>query len=230
MTNRAFVDELSTDSPAPGGGSVAALCAAQGAALAAMVANLTVGKKSYEAVAGADEGPRRAGAGPQGRLPGRHRRRHRAFNAVMAGLRPAQEGRRQKPQPATWPWPPPRAARRWCPCRFSNGRPRPWRWPPRSPTIGNANSLSDAGVAALTLTGRRRGRVLQRADQPGGPPGPRPERAPGFACRRPERAGRGPSPLRGGRGAARPDAAPAAEPTRGGRQFAGRCPGRVTYA
>jgi formiminotetrahydrofolate cyclodeaminase len=49
MTNRAFVDELSTDSPAPGGGSVAALCAAQGAALAAMVANLTVGKKKYAA-------------------------------------------------------------------------------------------------------------------------------------------------------------------------------------
>ena len=31
MTNRDFVDELSTDSPAPGGGSVAALCAAQSA-------------------------------------------------------------------------------------------------------------------------------------------------------------------------------------------------------
>lgn len=50
MTNRAFVDELSTDSPAPGGGSVAALSAAQGAALTAMVANLTVGKKKYAAV------------------------------------------------------------------------------------------------------------------------------------------------------------------------------------
>ncbi len=45
MTNREFVDVLSTDSPAPGGGSVAALCAAQAAALTAMVGNLTVGKK-----------------------------------------------------------------------------------------------------------------------------------------------------------------------------------------
>ncbi len=45
MTNREFVDVLSTDSPAPGGGSVAALCAAQSAALTAMVGNLTVGKK-----------------------------------------------------------------------------------------------------------------------------------------------------------------------------------------
>jgi len=48
MTNREFVDELSSDSPAPGGGSVAALCAAQAAALVAMVGNLTVGKKGYE--------------------------------------------------------------------------------------------------------------------------------------------------------------------------------------
>jgi len=50
MTNREFVDVLSSDSPAPGGGSVAALCAAQAAALTAMVGNLTVGKKKYAAV------------------------------------------------------------------------------------------------------------------------------------------------------------------------------------
>ena len=45
-----FVDEVSTDSPAPGGGSVAALAGSLASALAAMVANLTVGKKGYEAV------------------------------------------------------------------------------------------------------------------------------------------------------------------------------------
>lgn len=43
-----FVDEVASDSPAPGGGSVAALAGSLGAALAAMVANLTVGKKGYE--------------------------------------------------------------------------------------------------------------------------------------------------------------------------------------
>ncbi len=48
----AFVDEVASESPAPGGGSVAALAGAMGAALAAMVANLTVGKKGYEAVFG----------------------------------------------------------------------------------------------------------------------------------------------------------------------------------
>lgn len=48
MSLAAFADELSTDSPAPGGGSVAALAAALGAALAAMVSNLSHGKKGFE--------------------------------------------------------------------------------------------------------------------------------------------------------------------------------------
>ena len=42
-----FTDELSRDSAAPGGGSVAALIGALGAGLAGMVANLTVGKAGY---------------------------------------------------------------------------------------------------------------------------------------------------------------------------------------
>ncbi len=44
----AFTDLLSTDAPAPGGGSVAALCGAIGSALSSMVASLTHGKKGYE--------------------------------------------------------------------------------------------------------------------------------------------------------------------------------------
>jgi glutamate formiminotransferase/formiminotetrahydrofolate cyclodeaminase len=48
MTVERFVDEVSSNSPAPGGGSVAALAGCLGAALAAMVANLTVGKAGYE--------------------------------------------------------------------------------------------------------------------------------------------------------------------------------------
>ena len=48
MTVRDFADELSTDSPAPGGGSVSALCGSLSASLTAMVADLTHGKKGYE--------------------------------------------------------------------------------------------------------------------------------------------------------------------------------------
>jgi glutamate formiminotransferase/formiminotetrahydrofolate cyclodeaminase len=49
MTVRDFIDELSSDSPAPGGGSVSALAAAMAAALAAMVAAISHGKKGFEA-------------------------------------------------------------------------------------------------------------------------------------------------------------------------------------
>ncbi len=47
---REFANELSMDSPAPGGGSTAALSGALSAALSSMVSNLTVGKKEYEGV------------------------------------------------------------------------------------------------------------------------------------------------------------------------------------
>ncbi len=42
-----FLDELASSAPAPGGGSVAALSGALGAALISMVGNLTIGKKKY---------------------------------------------------------------------------------------------------------------------------------------------------------------------------------------
>ncbi|GJQ21696.1 MAG: sugar ABC transporter substrate-binding protein [Bacteroidia bacterium] len=45
-----FIDNVASDSPAPGGGSVAALAGALGAALTAMVCHLTIGKKKYEDV------------------------------------------------------------------------------------------------------------------------------------------------------------------------------------
>lgn len=46
-TVRGFIDETASNSPAPGGGSIAALSASSSAALIAMVANLTVGKEKF---------------------------------------------------------------------------------------------------------------------------------------------------------------------------------------
>ena len=45
-----FLDDLASDLPAPGGGSVAATAGALGAALVSMVCSLTLGKKGYEDV------------------------------------------------------------------------------------------------------------------------------------------------------------------------------------
>ncbi len=47
MTIQDYMELLSSDAPAPGGGSVSALSAAQGAALVAMVCNLTIPKEKY---------------------------------------------------------------------------------------------------------------------------------------------------------------------------------------
>lgn len=50
MIDRSFIDELASKAPTPGGGGAAALGGALASALASMVGNLTVGKKTYAAV------------------------------------------------------------------------------------------------------------------------------------------------------------------------------------
>jgi glutamate formiminotransferase/formiminotetrahydrofolate cyclodeaminase len=84
---RQFVNELSLDSPTPGGGSTAALCGALSAALASMVANLTVGKKGYE---GAEQEMKDAAVKAQALKDELLRavdEDTRAFNKVMAAFR-----------------------------------------------------------------------------------------------------------------------------------------------
>ena len=49
-TIREFLDEAASAAPTPGGGSVAALTGALGAALVSMVGNLTVGREKYRDV------------------------------------------------------------------------------------------------------------------------------------------------------------------------------------
>ena len=50
QTLNGFLDEVASNSPTPGGGSVAALAGALGAALTSMVCSLTIGKKKYASV------------------------------------------------------------------------------------------------------------------------------------------------------------------------------------
>ncbi|MCX7876152.1 MAG: cyclodeaminase/cyclohydrolase family protein [Melioribacteraceae bacterium] len=45
-----YLDELSSNSPTPGGGNVSALCGSLAASLGIMVCNLTIGKKKYSDV------------------------------------------------------------------------------------------------------------------------------------------------------------------------------------
>ena len=81
-----FLDELASDKPTPGGGSAAAFTAAQAAALAEMVARLTIGKKKYMEV----ESEMREAAGRANEL--RKKLTHaiaedsQAFEALMAAM------------------------------------------------------------------------------------------------------------------------------------------------
>src|SRR6266545_3938018 len=50
LTLRAFSDDLASDAPVPGGGSVAAYAGAMGAALAAMVARIAAKKNDEESL------------------------------------------------------------------------------------------------------------------------------------------------------------------------------------
>jgi len=84
---RDFVDELSSASPAPGGGSAAALMGALAGALAAMVANLTVGKKGHEDVAESMKAIAVAAQGHKDFFLAAVDQDTRAFDALMAAYR-----------------------------------------------------------------------------------------------------------------------------------------------
>ena len=87
MSLRAFADELSMDSPTPGGGSVAAYCGALSAALSSMVSNLTVGKKGYEDVGAEMASVAVTAQALKDDLLGAVDRDSLAFNKVMEALR-----------------------------------------------------------------------------------------------------------------------------------------------
>ena len=150
LTNRAFVDELSTDSPAPGGGSVAALCAAQGAALSAMVANLTVGKKKYAAVWERMKDLAEEAQELKDFFLAAIDDDTAAFNAVMAAFglpkgTPGEAAARDRAIAAAT------LRATLVPLSVLEKAPAALALAGEVAAGGNANSLSDAGVAGLTL-------------------------------------------------------------------------------
>ena len=91
-TIRGFLDELASSAPTPGGGSAAALVGAVGAALLAMVGNLTAGKKGYEAVEGSMRGLVAGSDRLRGELARLADEDVRVFGAVMAAYRMPRGG------------------------------------------------------------------------------------------------------------------------------------------
>jgi glutamate formiminotransferase/formiminotetrahydrofolate cyclodeaminase len=149
LTNREFVDELSTDSPAPGGGSVAALCGAQAAALATMVCNLSVGRKGYEAVQERVKDLAETCQADKDALLAAIDEDTDAFNRVMNAMRlPKASAEQQRARDLAVAAATRDATR--VPLAVLERTPDLLARVAEIAAIGNANSLSDAGVAALT--------------------------------------------------------------------------------
>lgn len=86
-----FLDALASGKPAPGGGSVAALAGAQGAALIAMVCNLTIGRKKYAGVEAEVLAARTSADELRAQLVGLIDRDITAFEAVMSAYKLPKE-------------------------------------------------------------------------------------------------------------------------------------------
>jgi len=149
LTNRDFCDELSSDSPAPGGGSVAALGAAHAAALVAMVANLTVGKKGYDSAQERVLAIAEAGQELKDFFLAAVDDDTQAFNRVMETFRLPKRTPEQVRAKDLAVAEATREATR-IPLSVLTRVPQVLELAAEVGEIGNANSLSDAGVAVLT--------------------------------------------------------------------------------
>ena len=82
-----FLDALASESPTPGGGSAAALAGATGAALVAMVCNLTCGREKYAAVDAELRDVRAEATRLQALLHGMIRRDSAAYDTFMSAMK-----------------------------------------------------------------------------------------------------------------------------------------------
>ena len=160
-----FVDEVSSESPAPGGGSVAALAGSLAAGLSAMVANLTVGKKGYEAAWDDLSAVGRARAGGEGPAGARGGRGHRRVQPGDGGDADAQghaggAGGEERRARGRLPAGRPRAA------RDGEGVPRGDGARARSGRTGQYELGLGRGRGGADGARGRRGRGPQRAHQP----------------------------------------------------------------
>lgn len=159
LTARRFADEVSSESPAPGGGSVAALAGALGAALAAMVANLTIGKKGYEAAWETLRPVARKGQELKDWYLAAVDEDTRAFNRVMEAMRLPQKNDEEKQARAAALVEANRGATL-VPLTVLERSLEVLELAREAAGRGNQNSISDAGVAALAARAAAEGAWL----------------------------------------------------------------------
>lgn len=154
-----FLAEVSTDSPAPGGGTVAAMCGAMAAALTSMVAALTHGKKGWETSRAEMEDIGRSAQKLVDWFTLAVDRDSDAFNAVMAAIRmpkgtPEEQVSRQQAMLAA------NHAATLVPLEVLERSVRTLELATKAAKGGNPNSVSDAGVASACARAAARGASL----------------------------------------------------------------------
>jgi len=157
-----FIDDVAANTPAPGGGSVSALAGALGAALTAMVCQLTIGKKKYVDVQ--DDMIRILGQVDEIRaeLTSLIDQDNEAFNGVMEAFRMPKDTEAQKEQRS--------AAIQEATKQATLVPLEVMRFCEKAITLskavaekGNVNSISDTGVAGLMLRAACRGAAMNVA-------------------------------------------------------------------
>ncbi len=157
-----YIDELSSNSPTPGGGNVSALCGVLSASLGAMVCNLTIGKKKYADVEEEMKSIKEKLEGYKSKFLDLAEKDNEAFDKVMEAFKLPKEtdeeksAREKKIEEATIEAAAvPSDVIKLCADVI-----------PMIDTIsrkGNKNSASDAGVAALLISTAAQGAFLNVA-------------------------------------------------------------------
>ncbi len=154
-----FLQELSTDAPTPGGGSVSALMGSSGAALLSMVANLTIGKEKYKDSWEVLTQSKQISEKSRTRLIELIDEDANAFNAVMDSFKMPKDTEEQKAKrTATIQSAMKKAAD--VPLQTMNVCAEALKKVQSAAEAGNPNVISDAGVAAVALNAAIKGAYL----------------------------------------------------------------------
>lgn len=154
-----FMQELASSAPTPGGGGAAALMGATGAALVAMVANLTIGKKGYEEVSAEMQSQLEEAMALKLRFMAMMNEDVVAFNGLMSAYGLPKETDEQKAVRSQTIQQALKDATE-APMHCARACAQGIRLAMRSAKTGNKNVISDAGVAVLALIASLRSAAL----------------------------------------------------------------------
>jgi formiminotetrahydrofolate cyclodeaminase len=159
LTVDALLDRLASSDPVPGGGSAAALAAAMGAGLVAMVAELTIGRPDYAEHDDLISDLREAARARKDRLLALAEEDAVAYDAVVTARRMPKEFEPEREARATALRAAMVEAAR-VPMQTALVAAEVLEMAERIAPIGNRNAVSDAGVAAQLAAAGIRGALL----------------------------------------------------------------------